>query len=84
MVTVMIWPALMVPDLTVPKLSDVAETVHDGAAMPVPVNATDCVAELALSVMTSVAERAPEAVGAKLARMVQLAETASELGQLFI
>ena len=84
LVTVTACAALVVPDLTVPKLSVVAESVKDEALTPVPDKATDCVAGLALSVKTSVADFEPEAVGAKLARTVQLAETASKLGQLFI
>ena len=37
-----------------------------------------------MSVKTSVADLLPEAVGAKRVRTVQLADTAKELGQLFI
>ena len=84
MVRVTACAPLVVPDLTVPKLSEVPERLKADAVTPVPVKATDCVAGLALSVKTNAADLEPEAVGAKLARTVQLAETASVPGQLFI
>ena len=76
--------ALMVPGVTVPKLSVLAERVSVGALTPVPVRVTLCVAGLALSVKTRVAALLPKAVGAKRVRIVQLADTAREPGQLLI
>jgi hypothetical protein len=62
----------------------VVERLHGGALTPVPLKLTDCVVGFALSVKTRVADLLPKAVGAKLASTVQLAETASVPGQLFI
>ena len=84
LVTVTACAALAVPDVCVPKLSDVVEMVNAAALPPVPVRETDCVAGLALPVNTSVADRLPKVVGANRASTVQVAEAARELGQLFI
>lgn len=84
LVTVMVCAALVVPDVTVPKLSAEVERVNVAALTPLPDSETVCVVGLALSVKTSVADLVPDAVGAKRARIVQLAEIAKELGQLFI
>jgi hypothetical protein len=74
----------MVACVTEPKLNVVEESASTGAAAPVPLTATDCVVGDALSVKTRFAERLPEAVGAKRSRVVQLAATASDAGQLLI
>jgi hypothetical protein len=84
LVRVIACAVLALPDVTVPKLNVVVERFKVAALTPVPASVAVCVVGFALSVNTSVADRPPEAVGAKLARTVQLAETASELGQLFI
>jgi len=84
LVTVTACAELTVPDVCVPKLSEVVETVNAAVLPPVPVRATDCVAGLALLVNTSVADRLPKVVGANRASTVQVAEAARELGQLFI
>lgn len=84
LVTVTVCTALVVPVVTVPKLSVVVERVSVAALTPVPVRATLCVAGLALSVKSNVADLLPEAVGAKRVITVQLADTARELGQLLI
>ena len=84
LITVTVCAALTVPDVCVPKLSEVVERVNAAALPPVPVRATDCVAGLALVVTTSVADRPPKTVGANRARTVQVAEAAREMGQLFI
>ena len=76
--------ALAVPEVTLPKASELADRVMVAGLTPVPARATDWVAVLALSVKTSVADLLPVAVGAKRINTVQLVVTARELGQLLI
>ena len=78
---------LLVLCVTEPKLRVVEESTIVGAATPVPLSDTVWVAEEALEALSekiSVADWAPETAGAKRSRAVQLADAASELGQLFI
>jgi hypothetical protein len=51
---------------------------------PVPVRLTDCGLLEALSVMLSLPDRAPEAVGLKVTLMLQLAPAATELPQVLV
>jgi hypothetical protein len=84
LVKVIACAVLTVPDVTVPKFNAAVERLKVAALTPVPASVTVCVVGFALSVKTSVADLPPKAEGANLARTVQLAETARELGQLFI
>jgi hypothetical protein len=52
--------------------------------VPVPERPTTCGLPAALSAIVSEAARLPLAVGLKVTLMVQLALTATELGQLFV
>jgi len=84
LVTVTACAALIVPGVTVPKLNVLVERVIVAALTPVPVRVMLCMAGLALSLKTSVADLLPKTVGAERVRMVQVADTAREAGQLLI
>src|SRR3974377_415153 len=75
--------ALEVPTSCVPKFRMFGERLATGA-VPVPVTDALWGLSLASSVTARVADRAPVAVGVKVAVMVQLDCTASELAQLLI
>jgi hypothetical protein len=62
---------LVVPTEVDGKVSEVAESVTAGPAVPVPLSVTRCGDPLALSVMFSVAEKGPAAEGVKLTWTVQ-------------
>jgi hypothetical protein len=74
--------ALEVPTGSLPKVKLVADSDTAGAAMPVPLNATECGDPLALSVMETAAVSAPAAVGAKCPWIVQFAPAARLVPQL--
>ncbi len=79
--------ALVVPTRCDPKGIVVGVNVTAGAAAtPVPVSATACGLPGASSVTVTVAVRVPDAVGAKVTEIVQLAFTASVpvVGQSFV
>lgn len=76
--------AWALPAVIEPKLSVLDESANDGAMPPDPLRATDWVVGDALSVKTRVAAMLPVVMGLKRTSAVQLADTASELGQLFI
>jgi hypothetical protein len=81
LVNVTFWAALVVPISWLPKPRLVGENVTAGVgATPVPLSATACGFPGALSVIVTEAVRAPAAVGAKVAEIVQLAPGASVLG----
>ena len=84
LVTVTACAALVVPGVTVPKLNVLVESVSVATLTPVPARVMLCVVGLALLVKTSVADLLPKVVGAKRVRMVQVADTAREAGQLLI
>src|SRR5207249_7803834 len=67
------------PMATVPKLRLVGESF---AVVPIPLRVTFCGLPVALSVMLNTAWRAPDALGANLTLIVQLAPTANEVPQL--
>src|SRR5437899_5687985 len=71
--------ALVVPTSCDPNARLVGVSVTAGA-VPVPLNATVCGLPVALSATWTLAARAPAAVGAKLALIMQLAPAASMVG----
>jgi hypothetical protein len=77
---------LVDPDAVDGKESDVGDTVATGPAVAVALRATVCGLPGALSVMLSVAEKVPAAVGVKMTLMVQLAPGAmvAPLPQLLV
>jgi hypothetical protein len=79
LVTVTDCDALVVLIVCVPKLRAVVLRVTAGA-IPVPLRATVCGLPLALSAIDKVALRFPDALGVKVALIVQLALAASVLG----
>ena len=78
----------MVPSVCEAKVKVVVESVAAGAVTtgfaPVPLKATVCGEPPALSVIVSVPERAPAAVGVKVIEIVQLAPIARLLPQVLI
>ena len=77
---------LATPTVWLPKVRAVAERLTVGP-LPVPVRLTLCVLPvtlLVLYVMTNVAVRVPEAVGAKVTLMVQLPLAATELPHVLV
>jgi hypothetical protein len=79
LVSVTIWPGLVVPTSTGAKYRLVGESL---AVVPTPARLTFCGLPAALSVTLSIAAREPNAVGLKLILMLQLAPGANELAQL--
>ena len=80
--TVRAWAALVVPTAVLAKVSVDALSETVGAAMPVPLRATDWGEPVAESVTLSVAVSAPVATGLRTATIAQLDPAARELGQL--
>jgi hypothetical protein len=80
-VNVIVCVVLVVPVVTDPKLTAVADSEIDGRFAPVPIRLTACVPEEALSVKNSVAAWLPAADGAKRTSVTQLADAASDAGQ---
>ena len=66
------------------KVKEVGERLTVGAATPVPVRLTVCVAGLALSVMVTAPVRVPAAVGLKVTLRVQLAPAATLEPQVLV
>ena len=72
---------LVVPTVWLPKLTLVGLSVTAGAeTTPVPLSVTVCGLPVALSVMLTLALRAPDAAGVKVTLMAQFAPAASVLG----
>jgi len=83
LVTVIAWEVLVVPVLTVPKVSDVGERVSVlVGTWPVPDKPADCGLPAPLLVTVRLALRAPAAVGAKAICTAQLAPAFKVAGQL--
>jgi hypothetical protein len=59
-------------------------TAGDVTVTPVPDTGTDSGLSPALSVIVTLAERAPDAVGVKVTVIVQFAPAASDAGQVFV
>lgn len=74
---------LVVFTVWLPKLKLLGAKVTAGVA-PVPVKVTVCGLLLALSVMTTVPERVPVAVGVNTTLMVQFAPAATEVPQVLV
>jgi hypothetical protein len=71
-----------VPSSCAEKVKEAGERLTVGAAAPVPVRLTVCVAGLALSVIVNVPLLEPVAVGLKVTLRVQLALVATVAPQL--
>jgi hypothetical protein len=81
-VSVTVFAELVLPTLTVPKSSDVGDTVTDPP--PVPVRLTNCGLFAALSVNVSVPFTAPITVGENVTPTVQLAPAAILVPQVLL
>jgi hypothetical protein len=80
-VRVIVCAELVAPIFWLPKLSEVGLSVTAGAeTTPVPLRGTLCGLPAALSLILTLALRAPEADGEKVTPIVQLAPAASVLG----
>lgn len=74
------------PTVVLGNISVVGESVASGAsaAVPVPVSVAVCGEPVALSATLMLADNVVALPGVKVTEMVQVAETASEAGQLFV
>jgi hypothetical protein len=75
---------LHVPTACAGKVKEAGERLSTGAATPVPVSLTVCVAGLALSVIVKVPLLEPAAVGVKVTLRVQLAPAARLALHVFV
>jgi len=73
-----------VAPVVVDALAGVTATATTGTAAAVPVSATACGLEAALSVSVIAPVRVPEAVGVKVTEIVQLAFAARLAPQVFV
>jgi hypothetical protein len=84
LLSVMVSGGLVVPTFCGPKVRLAGERLTTGTATPVPAKLTVCGLPLALSVMVSVALRAPDAVGVNVTWIVQPDPAATLLLQAFV
>jgi len=84
LVTVTVWGLLLVPTVTLPKLSEGGERLKMmlPVPLPVPLRGSFCGLPAALSVMVTLPFRVPAEVGVKVTAIVQEAPAGKERGQL--